>query len=230
MGLSVSVLAYPYGVHNDVIRQTAMAAGYEAAFTTYGQRLTYHSPAEQLGRYALESTKPKIFTDAMAMIGGGGAGESSGAVSGQLAAVSMVTVPQEGEVVHELKPTLKANLATMGEVEPGTVEIRVSGVGAVPVKYDPVSKLATATLLQPLKERQVTVLLSALVNGRRMETRWNFVCDAVAGPAGPAPTAAPAASGAAAPSGAVPVSGAAANGAPAVAPSTPPAAVTGAAH
>jgi peptidoglycan/xylan/chitin deacetylase (PgdA/CDA1 family) len=231
LGISVSVLAYPYGVHNEVIRQAAMAAGYEAAFTTYGQRLTYHSPAEQLGRYALESTKPKIFTDAMAMIGGGGgAGESSGAVSGQLAAVSMVTVPQEGEVVHELKPTLKANLATMGEVEPGTVEIRVSGVGAVPVKYDPATKLATATLLQPLKERQVTVLLSALVNGRRMETRWNFVCDAVAGSA---PPAAPAASGAAAPSGGAPVGGAAANGAPAVAPSTsapatPLPAVTGA--
>jgi peptidoglycan/xylan/chitin deacetylase (PgdA/CDA1 family) len=234
LGISVSVLAYPYGVHNEVIRQAAMAAGYEAAFTTYGQRLTYHSPAEQLGRYALESTKPKIFTDAMAMIGGGGgAGESSGAVSGQLAAVSMVTVPQEGEVVHELKPTLKANLATMGEVEPGTVEIRVSGVGAVPVKYDPATKLATATLLQPLKERQVTVLLSALVNGRRMETRWNFVCDAVAGSAGSAPPAAPAASGAAAPSGGAPVGGSAANGAPAVAPSTsapatPLPAVTGA--
>ena len=96
----------------------------------------------------------------------------------------MVTIPHEGEVVHELKPTLKANLATMGEVEPGTVEIRVSGVGAVPVKYDPASKMASATLLQPLKDRQVTVLLSALVNGRRVETRWNFVCDAVAAAAG----------------------------------------------
>lgn len=184
LGISVSVLAYPYGVHNEQIRQMALASGYEAAFTTYGQRLTYHSPAEQLGRYALESTKPKIFTDALAMIGGGGAGESSSPVSGQLAAVSMVTIPHEGEVVHELKPTLKANLATMGEVEPGTVEIRVSGVGAVPVKYDPASKMASATLLQPLKDRQVTVLLSALVNGRRVETRWNFVCDAVAAAAG----------------------------------------------
>ncbi|MEI7774540.1 MAG: polysaccharide deacetylase family protein [Verrucomicrobiota bacterium] len=235
LGISVSVLAYPYGVHNDVIRQAAMAAGYEAAFTTYGQRLTYHSPAEQLGRYALESTKPKIFTDAMAMIGGGGGGESSSAVSGQLAAVSMVTVPQEGEVVHELKPTLKANLATMGEVEPGTVEIRVSGVGAVPVKYDPATKLVTATLLQPLKERQVTVLLSALVNGRRMETRWNFVCDAVAGPAVSPPThppTAPAASGTALPTGALPPAGGApANGVrPVAAPSTPAPAVTGSAR
>lgn len=106
-------------------------------------------------------------------------------MSGQLAAVSMVTVPQEGEVVRELKPVLKANLATLGEVEPGTVEIRVSGVGAVPVKYDPVSKLATGTLLQPLKDKQVTVILSAFVKGRRVETRWSFVCEPAGGQAAP---------------------------------------------
>jgi len=190
LGISVSVLAYPYGVHSEQVRQAAMDAGYEAAFTTYGQRLTYHSPADQLGRYAVESTKPKVFTDALMMIGGGGAGEGHSAASGQLAAVSMVTVPQEGEVIHELKPVLKANLATLGEVEPGTVEIRVSGVGAVPVKYDPASKLATGTLLQPLKEKQVTVILSAFVNGRRVETRWSFVCDSAGGaPSVPSPSA-----------------------------------------
>ncbi len=186
LGISVKAIAYPYGIHSDVVRAIAMESGYEAAFSTYGQRLTYHSPADQLGRYAVESTKPKIFADALSMIGGGGGmAESASSVSGQLAAVSMVTVPNEGETVHELKPVIKANLATMGEVEPGTVEIRVSGVGAVPVKYDPATRLAEGTLMQPLKDRQVTVLLSAQVNGRKVETRWNFVCDAVTSPASP---------------------------------------------
>jgi peptidoglycan/xylan/chitin deacetylase (PgdA/CDA1 family) len=210
LGISVQAIAYPYGIHGDVIRAIAMESGYEAAFSTYGQRLTYHSPADQLGRYAIESTKPKIFTDALAMVGGGGGGgvgESAAAVSGQVAAVSMVTVPAEGETVHETKPAIKANLATMGEVEPGTVEIRISGVGAVPVKYDPATKLAEAVLLQPLKDKQVTVLLSAQVRGRKVETRWNFVCEAPAnssapvhgtavpaGGASPAVPAAPAAS------------------------------------
>jgi peptidoglycan/xylan/chitin deacetylase (PgdA/CDA1 family) len=187
LGISVQALAYPYGIHSDQIRAAAMEAGYEAAFTTYGQRLTFHSPADQLGRYAIESNKPKIFTDALAMVGGGGgmvetsAGSSpaAAAVTGQLAAVSMLTVPGEGETVHDLKPAIKANLATMGNVEPGTVEIRVSGVGAVPVKYDPGTRLAEGTLMQPLKDRQVTVLLSAQVNGRKVETRWNFICDAI---------------------------------------------------
>ncbi len=182
LGISVKALAYPYGNHSEEIRAVAMQAGYEAAFSVYGQRLSYHSPADQLGRYALDSTKPKIFTDAMAMVGGGGAEAPvrspevgrTGGVSGQLAASSMVTVPMEGEVVRVAKPAIKANLATFGDVEPGSVEIRVSGVGPVPVKYDPVSKLAEGNLLQPLKDKEVTVLLSALVGGRRVETRWNF--------------------------------------------------------
>lgn len=186
LGISVQALAYPYGIHSDLVRAMAMEAGYEAAFSTYGQRLTYHSPAEQLGRYAVESTKPKIFMDALAMIGGGGGmAESAAGVSGQVAAVSMVTIPNEGETVRESKPAIKANLATMGDVEPGTVEIRISGVGAVPVKYDPATKLAEAVLLHPLKDRQVTVLLSALVRGRKVETRWSFVCDAVPAAAAP---------------------------------------------
>ncbi len=180
LGISVKALAYPYGNHNEEIRAIAMQSGYEAAFTVYGQRLTYHSPADQLGRYAMDSTKPKIFSDALAMVGGGGGGESSGggnggvAPVGQLAAASMVTVPMEGETVREARPTIKANLATMGDVEAGTVEIRVSGIGPVPVKYNATTKLAEATLLQPLKDKQVTVILSALVAGRKVETRWSF--------------------------------------------------------
>ena len=181
LGISVGVLAYPYGIHSEQVRALAMAAGYEAAFTTYGQRLTYHSPADQLGRYAIEHNKPKIFTDALAMVGGGGGMAESAApsVPGQIAAAGMVTVPMEGEVVHELKPPIKANLAALGDVEPGTVEMRVSGVGAVPVKFDPATKLAVGTLLQPLKDRQVTVILSALLRGKKVEVRWNFTCDAV---------------------------------------------------
>jgi peptidoglycan/xylan/chitin deacetylase (PgdA/CDA1 family) len=232
LGISVRALAYPYGNHNEEIRAVAMEAGYEAAFSVYGQRLSYHSPADQLGRYAVESTKPKIFTDAMAMIGGGpgespraaGSGAVGGAVpagGGQLAAVSMVTVPMEGEVIRDSKPVIKANLATFGEVEPGSVEMRVSGVGPVPVKYDPATKLAQGTLLQPLKEKQVTVLLSAVVGGRRVETRWNFSYEPQ-GSGAPAPTGPVSGASSKAPKVAPPTGGSSPGSAPAVVPSVPP--------
>lgn len=196
LGISVKALAYPYGNHSEEIRAIALQSGYEAAFTVYGQRLTYHSPADQLGRYALDSAKPKIFTDALAMVGGGvvdsprslGGPPGGGGVTGQLAAASMVTVPMEGEVIREATPAIKANLATFGEVEPGSVEMRVSGIGSVPVQYNVETKLAEGKLLQPLREKQVTVILSAQVGGRRVETRWNFTYD----PSGTSPGVVPA--------------------------------------
>ena len=181
LGISVKVLAYPYGEHNQLIRNIAMEAGYEAAFTVYGQKLTFQSPADQLGRYAIESTKPKIFSDALAMIGGSGdpAPQAAPAELMHAAAASMVTMPFEGEVVKELKPVVKADLAVLGEVEPGTVEIRISGVGPIPVRYDAATKKAEGVLVEPLKSRNVTVILSALVHSKKVEIKWQFVCDAV---------------------------------------------------
>jgi peptidoglycan/xylan/chitin deacetylase (PgdA/CDA1 family) len=173
LGISVSCLAYPYGIHSDEIRKIVSDAGYEAAFTVYGQRIGYNSHADQLGRYAIESSNPKVFADALKMVGGGGGGSSVSAM-GQFAAASMVTQPMEGETINNPHPTLKANLAAMGEIDPNSVEIRLSGIGQLPVKYDPASKTAEATVAQKLRDKNYTVILSAKVKGRKVETRWNF--------------------------------------------------------
>jgi peptidoglycan/xylan/chitin deacetylase (PgdA/CDA1 family) len=50
LGISVKALAYPYGNHNEKVRAAAVAAGYEACFTVYGQRITYHSSPVQIVR------------------------------------------------------------------------------------------------------------------------------------------------------------------------------------
>ncbi len=177
LGISVKCLAYPYGGHNAEVRRIAMEVGYDLAFTVYGQRLTYHSPADQLGRYAIEGAKPQIFQSALKMIGGGGgAGEDISTV-GHLAASSMITQPMDGETVTEARPKLKANISGMaaqGAVEPGSIEMRLSGVGPVPVTYDPASGIAEGTLSGDLKEASYTVILSAKSAGRRVEARWSF--------------------------------------------------------
>lgn len=174
LGISVKCLAYPYGNHNADVRRIANESGYEASFSVYGQRLTYNSPADHLGRYAIEGGKPLIFQSAIKMIGGGAGADAGESTIGQLAAASMVTQPMEGETVTDPRPTLKANLATFGNIDPGSVEIRLSGVGPIPVKFDPVSKIAEAKVPQDLREPSYTVILSAKVSGRKMETRWTF--------------------------------------------------------
>src|ERR1700751_3717822 len=69
LGIKVNCFAVPYGFYNEHVKQIARGAGYEAMFTVYGQPITFTSPLDSLGRYAIEANKPKVFEDAVKMIG-----------------------------------------------------------------------------------------------------------------------------------------------------------------
>ena len=191
LGIKVNCIAYPYGNYSQKVRDLVKEAGYEAGFTVYGQRLGYSTPAfDILGRYAVEQDNPKIFQEALIMQGGGGGAPASGPVTAQLAATSMVTVPAQGETISNSKPLIKANLSTMGEVDPKTIEMRISGLGLVPAQYDDKTKTLSYQVPQPLRDKNYTVILSANVGGKRAETKWDFNFD----PTGAKPPAATAVS------------------------------------
>lgn len=170
LGIQVKAIAYPYGLHNDAVREEVKEAGYDAAFTVYGQRIGHSADPTMIGRYAIESTKPKVFETAASFTGSveGGGG---GAVP---AAVAMVTQPMEGETVSDPNPEIKANIAAFGNVDPKSVTMRISGVGLVPATYNPETKLVSYKVSQKLFTGEVTVIVGAMVNGRRTEARWSF--------------------------------------------------------
>lgn len=171
LGISVKALAYPYGLHNETVRQAATEAGYEAAFTVYGQRNVHGGDPTLIGRYAIESTKPEVFRQAVAFQGPVSGSEGSTAMP---ASVTMITQPMEGETISDPSPEIKANLATLGNVDPDSVTMRLSGIGLVPSTYDPATKLLTYKISQKLYARQVTVIVGATANGKKVETRWSF--------------------------------------------------------
>lgn len=174
LGIKCNVFAYPFGKYNEKTREIVKEAGYQAAFTVYGQQLRYSSPpSDLLGRYAIEFNKPQLFQAAINMVGGGISGPPVPEVA-QLAASSMITQPMQGETVTNPKPVIKANLASMGTLDPKSVEMRLSGVGLVPAKYDPATKTITYQVTQSLPARSYTVILSAIADGKRAETRWDF--------------------------------------------------------
>src|SRR3989440_12860558 len=78
LGIKINCFAVPFGTYNDHVKEIARNAGYEAMFTVYGQPITYTSANDALGRYAIEANKPKVFADALKMIGGSGAGAPAG--------------------------------------------------------------------------------------------------------------------------------------------------------
>jgi len=194
LGIKVNAFAYPYGKYNEKALEMVKEAGYEAAFTVYGQQLRTSSPYNLLGRYAVEASKPQIFGDAMKMIGGGVSPSTSQEPAYQeLAAASMVTKPMDGEAIKDPKPLIKANLATLGDLDPKSVEMRVSGFGVVPAKYDPATKTIEFQVTKPLTENDYTVFISGAAKGKKIETKWSFTYGTKAAPATPAAAPEPAA-------------------------------------
>lgn len=183
LGIQVNAFAYPFGIHTGEARALVKEAGYDAAFTVYGQRLSHNSPAELLGRYAVEASKPVIFENALRMIGGGVSTAASEPTLTMNAASSMITEPMEGETISNPKPTIKANLSTLGDLDPKSVEMRISGIGAVTANYDAATKIIEANLTQKLRKQGYTVIVSGTVKGRKVTTSWNFNFD----PGGAAP-------------------------------------------
>jgi peptidoglycan/xylan/chitin deacetylase (PgdA/CDA1 family) len=181
LGIKVDAFAYPYGTgSNDPhIRQIVKQAGYEVAFNVYGRRNGFsYPPYDQIGRYAIGGDQsPKIFADAMKMIGGGESGPETQPVYAELAAASMVTEPVEGSTINDTEPTIRANLATMGAVDPASVKMRISGIGPVQASYDPQTRIVSYTVTTPLAKDTYTVILSATIGGKLAETRWTFNVD-----------------------------------------------------
>ena len=172
LGIQVTSLAYPYGLHNETVRAVAKEAGYEAAFTVYGQRVGHGADATMIGRYAIESTKPQVFQQAIAYTGP--VSSSGGTAAVMPAAATMITQPMDGETVSDPSPEIKVNLATLGNVDPKSVTMRLSGLGLVPAVYDAETKTLSYKLTQKMYARQITVIVGATADGRKAETRWSF--------------------------------------------------------
>ena len=182
LGIKVSTFAYPGGFYNEAVRAVVREAGYEAAFITYGKRNSFANPGfDEIGRYGIESNKPKTFQDALAMVGGGmgpGFYTEAPAETHSSSASALETEPADGATVSEAKPLIKAVLTSLGAVDAGSVEMRISGFGIVPAKYDDATQTVSFQPgAQPLRDKEYTVIVTARVAGKKTEARWSFKFD-----------------------------------------------------
>lgn len=196
LGIKVTTLAYPYGNQNEIVRDIAMKSGYEAAFTVYGQHLDNKTDPSIIGRYAVVAHNPAVFQKAISFSGAAVPAAAAAVAPGETVppstATTMVTQPMHGEVISDPKPEIQVNLATFGKVDPKTVEMRISGFGIVPAKYDEASQTLSYRMHQRLREPQVTVIVSGRVNGRKAAANWTFRFDPKAATPSPTPETAPA--------------------------------------
>ena len=171
LGIKVNCFAVPYGFYNQHVKDLARNAGYEAMFTVYGQPITFTSPLDSMGRYAIEANKPKVFDDAVKMIG---APTSGGAPVAEVGAKDLATQPADGETARTALPLIKANLTAIGQIDPGSVQMRVSGLGVVPATYDPKTGTVSYQVTQKLREKSCSVFISVKSQGKKVEAHWTF--------------------------------------------------------
>jgi peptidoglycan/xylan/chitin deacetylase (PgdA/CDA1 family) len=171
LAIRVNCFAVPYGNYNEHVKEVARNAGYEAMFTVYGQPITFNSPVDSLGRYAIEANKPKVFEDALKMIGTSTGGATAVA---EVGAASLSTQPANGETVRTPLPLIKANLSGLGQIDPATLQMRISGLGVVPATYDPKTGTVAYQVTQKLRDKTCTVILSAKSGDKKVEAHWTF--------------------------------------------------------
>ena len=190
LGIRVNCFAVPFGTYNEHVKEIARNAGYEAMFTVYGQPITYTSPMDALGRYAIEANKPKVFEDAVKMIATSSGGPGGPAIA-EVGAANLSTEPADGTTVRTALPLIKANLSAIGQIDPASVQLRVSGLGVVPATFDPKTGVVSYQVTQKLREKSCTVILSAKSGDKKVETHWTFGIDDTGAATSTSPTATP---------------------------------------
>ncbi|CAN5472975.1 hypothetical protein BH18VER1_BH18VER1_10670 [soil metagenome] len=188
LGIRVNSFAVPFGYINDPVREYISKAGYEAIFTVYGQRLTYTSPNDSLGRYLMEGNKPKVFSDAASFSGSASGGAAPVA---ETSAESIQAQPASGETVSTALPLIRANLSSMGPIDAGTVQMRLSGVGVVPASFDEKTQMVSYQPTQKLHDSSCSVIITAKSGGKKVEASWTFSVAEGAAAGAPAPAGSP---------------------------------------
>jgi len=174
LGIKVNCFAVPYGNINDKVREVAQKNGYEAVFTVYGQRLTMGAPNNSLGRYLMEANKPKVFSEAVSFTGATSGGSAPVA---EIATTNLATQPANGETVKTALPLIKANIASFGAIDAGSVQMRISGLGLVPASYDEKAQSVAYQVTQRLRDKTCTVFVTAKSGGKKVEAHWSFSID-----------------------------------------------------
>ena len=187
LGIKVNCFAVPYGFYNQHIKDVAKNAGYEAVFTVYGQPITFRSTMDSLGRYLIEGNKPKVFVDAISMI----ATSSGGGVPvAAIGSSNIASKPADGETTRNPLPLITANLSAFGAIDPGSVTMRVSGLGVVPASFDPKTNTVSYQVTKKLRDK-CSVIVEAKSDGKKVETHWTFAVEEAGSPAAPSASPTP---------------------------------------
>ena len=182
-GVKVSSFAYPYGEYSAEVIGKALEAGYTSAVTVNGAKAGYGLNLMELPRYIIHGNNDLNWSSATSFNGVNGiAGRENLLKPGAAAQGERPQVrvwPEHKSEIADRMPTIWADISQLGEIEPGSLVMKVSGFGTVPVSYYPKRGIVLWDVTRILRTRECMVSLSMRRAGedKAQFVSWSFTLD-----------------------------------------------------
>lgn len=197
---SITAYAYPGGFVTDEMLPLADEFGYAALFTVLPGKITRESDTKKLPRYMILGNNDRIFEIATTFRNA--LPIAAEALPGFARPTPCPVSPESGAVINSRLPLITAYLAPVGDLDPATLSMKVSGFGKVPASFDPATRQLTWRVTRRLRQPICQVSVDWLDSAGNKPTEllnWTFRVDRAAAylpehtPPAPEPPGTPAA-------------------------------------
>lgn len=178
--VKVTSYAYPGGFHTEEMPKLCEEFGYTQMFTVVPGKIKRSLPDALLPRYIILGNYDKIFETATTFREGGSAAEPGGALAGIAQTTPFPVTPQAGAIVNSRLPEIAADLATVENLDPATLSMKVSGFGEVPASFSAETKKFSWQVNRRLRQTSCQVAITWKdTAGKAPEAplRWSFQID-----------------------------------------------------
>ncbi len=183
-GVKISSFAYPYGEYSAEVIGKALQAGYASAVTVNGAKAGYGINLMELPRYIIHGNDDLNWNSATSFNGvngiAGGNLLKSGAEGEREKSQAQVQVwPENKSEIADRRPTIWADISRLGEIDPDSLVMKVSGFGSVPLAYYPERGVVLWDVNRALRARECMVSLSLRREGedKSQFVSWSFTID-----------------------------------------------------
>jgi peptidoglycan/xylan/chitin deacetylase (PgdA/CDA1 family) len=180
-GVKAGTYAYPGGFHTEEMLALGSEFGYSHLFTVIPGKVTRATPNETVPRYMILGNYDKIFEFATTFRDSGGpAAQPPGAIVGMIQTTPHPVTPEAGSIINSRLPEISVDLSKVGDFDPSSLVMQVSGFGEVPARFTPETGKYSWQVNRRLRQTVCKVSVSwkdAAGGAPAPPLRWSFQID-----------------------------------------------------
>ena len=183
IGVRPTIYAYPGGYYSEDMFEMADEAEYEALFTVPPAKTVFKTPNKEINRYVIHGDKPYTFDNATSFRGVPLGRKTLLAAEGEVVEKAQLNLqPEDGSTITNRSPLIQADLSAVGEIDPESLTMRLSGIGKVTPDFDPETKIVRWQVDRRLRSNELAVFLRWKLAGEEDQSpalTWRFKIDRV---------------------------------------------------